>query len=243
MRSMCEGLVWQSFSGRGRGRNVVKAQTCWDPPIHTPMALHVRTATTVLLAVRAAWPPVALEREQLGHFLPRERAARSASQERSPPAAAHRRRSRPSPDAGPAAAGRPRRGRAADGPPDARKAKREASQIQPRCPHHGATKGRHPATCHRLPPPAWRRGRAWPPPCEGGRPSGRKHRCVTVGRHATVCKREGRDASQKDEKISAEGMTGASHDRHRHTTTMPYVWTMEYLGSVLGFACTRHEPT
>ena len=64
--------------------------------------------------------------------------------------------------------------------------KREASQIKPRCPHHGATKGRHLAACHRPPPSAWRRGRAWPSPCEGGRPSGRKHRCVTVGRHATV---------------------------------------------------------
>ena len=67
-----------------------------------------------------------------------------------------------------------------------REKKREASQIKPRCPHHGATKGRHLAACHRPPPSAWRRGRAWPSPCEGGRPSGRKHRCVTVGRHATV---------------------------------------------------------
>ena len=67
-----------------------------------------------------------------------------------------------------------------------REKKREASQIKPRYPHHGATKGRHLAACHRPPPSAWRRGRAWPSPCGGGRPSGRKHRCVTVGRHATV---------------------------------------------------------
>ena len=50
----------------------------------------------------------------------------------------------------------------------------EASQIQPWCPHHGATMRSTltPAHSHH--------------PVKGVRPSGREHRCVTVGRHASV---------------------------------------------------------